>query len=70
MALVEIDHSPIDDQWPSRMIGNEAVVLEADGVWLPAPRVLQSFPFAWSLETGGALSVLLHIFKFGMFDPL
>ena len=31
VALIKIDSPSIDDQRPSRMIGDETVVLEADG---------------------------------------
>ena len=37
VALIEIDRAPIDNQRPSRMVGNETVVLETDGVGLPGP---------------------------------
>ena len=32
VALIEIDGAPVDDQRPPRMVGDETVVLEADGM--------------------------------------
>jgi hypothetical protein len=37
MPLIEVDGASIDDQRPSRMIGDETVVPETDGVGLPGP---------------------------------
>ena len=43
VALIEIDRAPIDDQRPSRMIGDETVVLEADA-WGFLRRVSSKLP--------------------------
>jgi hypothetical protein len=50
VALIEIDGASIDDQWPSWMIGDETVVLEADGGGLRAYTRSGAFrlPGRWS----------------------
>ena len=64
VALVKIDRAPIDDQRPSRMVGDEAVVLEADRVGLSRPREIRSLPSAWPPQAGRALGVPLQVFKY------
>ena len=63
MALVEIDGAAIDDQRPSRVIGNETVVLEAGGKGFSRLDEFRSLSFAGASDASGALSVFLHIFK-------
>jgi hypothetical protein len=63
VALIEIDGASIDDQRPSRMIGDETVVLEADGEWFSRLRKIPGLPFARAPEAGGALRVFLQIFN-------
>ena len=46
LTLIECDGAPIDDQGPPRMIGDETIILEADGVGFSCPREVWSFPFA------------------------
>ena len=46
VTLVEIDGAPIDNKRPSRMIGDETVVLEADSVGFARPCEVRSFPLA------------------------
>src|SRR5258705_197061 len=60
-ALMELDGASIDDQRPSRMIGDETVVLEADGVGFSRLGKLRSLPLAGAPETGGALRVFFQI---------
>jgi hypothetical protein len=44
--LIEIDGASIEDQRPSRMIGNETIILETDGVGFAVPREIRSMSFA------------------------
>src|SRR5258708_2077243 len=62
-ALIEFDGASIDDQRPSRMIGDETIVLEADGVGLSHLGEIRSLPLAGAPETGGALRIFLEVFK-------
>src|SRR3981081_1167949 len=64
VALIEFDGASIDDQRPSRMIGDETVVLEADGVGFSRLGKLRSLPLAGSPEAGGALRVFFQILKY------
>src|SRR5947208_8454593 len=59
MALVEIDGAAIDDQRPSRMIGNETVVFEGGGMGFSRLDVFRNIWFAGASEAGGARSVAL-----------
>src|SRR5258708_6315381 len=63
-ALIEFDGASIDDQRPSRMIWDQFIVLEADGVGLSHLGEIRSLPLAGSPEAGGALRVFFQILKY------
>jgi hypothetical protein len=63
VAFIEAEGSSIDNQRPSRMIGDEAIVLEADSVWFSRLDKIRSLPLAGSPEARGALRVFFQIFK-------
>src|SRR3981081_1434326 len=63
VALIEFDGASIDDQGPSRMIGEAAVVLEADAVGFSRLGKIRSHTLAGSPEAGGALRIFLQVFK-------
>jgi hypothetical protein len=45
------------------MVGDETVVLEANGMGFSRPREIGSFSLAGSPKAGGALGVFLQVFK-------
>jgi hypothetical protein len=53
VAPIEIDRVTVDDQRPSRMIGDETIVLEADSVWFSRLRKIPGLPLAGTPEAGG-----------------
>src|ERR1700742_3609592 len=46
VTLVEFDGTSIDDQRPSRMIGDDIVLLKADGMGLARPNPIRGFLLA------------------------
>src|SRR5215469_15548546 len=63
VAFVEIDCASIDDQRPSGMIGDDAIVLEADGMRLSLSSEFGSVSFSGAPEARGALSIFLQVLK-------
>jgi len=63
VSPTEIDGAPINDEWPSRVTGDQTVILEAYGMRLPRPRELRGFVAAGTAQTRRALNVFLRVFK-------
>jgi hypothetical protein len=63
VSLAEIDGASINEEWPSRVIGDQTVILEAYGMRLPRPRELRGFVAAGTAQTRRALNVFLRVLK-------
>jgi hypothetical protein len=48
MTPIELDRASIDDERPPRMIGDETIILEADGMGFSRPREIRSIFLAGS----------------------
>src|SRR3977135_1212037 len=63
VTRAQVHGTAIDDQRPSRVVRDQTVILETDGVRLSGSRESRSAPLAGSSETCGALRVFLQVFK-------